>query len=90
MQRKYTLHILSATNPVRYEGHAEVWLKVWFEEFDGPLESYCASPLDCELHGKELWIRAMAGEYGPVEIRALEKLEHSEVRMLTYDANNRH
>ena len=87
MTRKYSLHIVSATNPVRYEGHADVWLKVWFEEFDGPFESYCASPRDCELHGKELWIRAMAGEYGPVEIR---KLENSEVRMLTHGANSRY
>lgn len=66
--REPTLHIVAATDPVRYKGHCEVWLKVWFEEFDGPFEAYCASPLDVELHGKQLWIRAMAGEYGPVKL----------------------
>jgi hypothetical protein len=88
-----TLHIISATSPVRYEGHCEVWLKVWFEEFDGPIYPYCASPLDAERHGKELWIRAMAGEYGPVEIRNVAvtiELEKPEVRMLTYAPNSKH
>jgi hypothetical protein len=82
------MQIISATNPVRYVGHCEVWLKVWFAEFDGPLEPYCASPFDCEVHGKELWIRAMAGEYGPVEIREPPKSAHAdEVRMITYGSN---
>ena len=66
--RRYSLHVISAANPVRYEGHCEVWLKVWFEEFDEPFDPYCATPLDCEVHVKELWIRAMAGEYGPVKV----------------------
>lgn len=73
--RNYSRHIISATNPYRYEGGCEVWLKVWFEEFDGPIEDFCATPFDIETHGKELWIRAMAGEYGPVEIRKQEVIE---------------
>lgn len=40
---------------------------VWFEELKEPVE-FWATPFDCERHGKELWIRAMAGEYGPIEI----------------------
>ena len=74
MARRLSLHVVSATKPVRYEGHAEVWLKVWFEEFDGPFEPYCASPLDPEVHGKALWIRAMAGEFGPVEVLPCKSL----------------
>jgi len=59
--------IVSAANPRRVRGSHIVLLKVWFAELpDEPLEPFIASPLDCEAHGRELWIRAMAGEYGPV------------------------
>ena len=60
--------IISAMNPFRYEdSYTEIFLIVWFEEIDEPLE-FLASPFDCERHGKELWIRAMAGEFGPIEV----------------------
>ena len=66
--------IVSAINPERWDGHFEVQLKVWFEELDGPIP-FVATPLDCEAHGRELWIRAMAGEYGPVELKMPKMLE---------------
>jgi hypothetical protein len=71
-----TRTIVSALNPMRVEGDYRVMLKVWFAELNVPVD-FIASPLDCETHGKELWIRAMAGEYGPVEVVKLEKMiEH--------------
>ena len=65
-----TRTIVSASNPMRYDGtYTEIWLTVWFEEFgDEPIYDFCATPFDCERHGKELWIRAMAGEYGAIEV----------------------
>lgn len=59
--------IVSAINPVRFSDDCAVWLKVWFEELDEPV-LFVADPFDCERHGKELWIRAMAGEYGSVMV----------------------
>lgn len=60
--------IISALYPRRYQdSYTEVYLTAWFEELDGPVE-FLASPFDCERHGKELWIRSMAGEYGPIEV----------------------
>ena len=59
--------IVAAMSPRRYTDNPNVWLTAWFEELDGPVE-FLASPYDCERHGKELWIRAMAGEYGPVTL----------------------
>lgn len=61
------MQIISALNPQRFKDDFNVILKVWFAELNGPVD-FVASPLDVEAHGKELWIRAMAGEYGPVEI----------------------
>ena len=65
-----TRTIVSASNPMRYQGiYTDVWLTVWFEEFvDEPIHDFCATIFDCERHGKELWIRAMAGEYGVIEV----------------------
>ena len=61
--------IISAINPFRYEdSYTEIYLTVWFEELDQPV-LFCASPFDCERHGKELWIRTMAEEFGLIEIR---------------------
>lgn len=60
--------IVAATEPRRLaDSYTEVRLKVWFEELDEPVD-FIATPFDCERHGKELWIRAMAGEYGPIEV----------------------
>ena len=66
--------VISAVNPKLYEGnYTEIFLNVWFEEFVGPLP-FIASPFDCERHGKELWIRAMAGEFGEIEVIPVHKI----------------
>src|SRR5882724_4690976 len=71
--------IISAMNPERYaDSYTEIFLMVWFEELDVPID-FLASPFDCERHGKELWIRAMAGEYGPIEVLPAEQ---SPIRLL--------
>ena len=86
--------IISAMNPERYEdSYTEIFLKVWFEEIDEAVD-FLASPLDCERHGKELWIRAMSGEFGRIEVLSAEqspmrlfekKSEEHRQRLLTYD-----
>lgn len=63
-----TRTIVAALNPRRYQdSFTEIYLKVWFEELSEPV-TFLATPFDCERHGKELWIRAMGGEYGPIEV----------------------
>jgi len=65
-----TRTVISAVDPFRYEdSYTEIWLTVWFEEFNGPLR-FLASPFDPERHGKALWIRAMAGEFGEITVGA--------------------
>lgn len=59
--------IISALYPSRFTDDCAVYLKVWFDELSGPVY-FMADPSDSEPHGRELWIRAMAGEYGPVEL----------------------
>ena len=60
--------VISATNPRRYQNTDRViLLKVWFEEMPKPVE-FVATPFDCEQHGRALWARARAGEYGPITI----------------------
>jgi hypothetical protein len=59
------MKVVSAMHPHRFDGDCTVFLKVWFEELAEPV-LFAADPFDCERHGKELWIRAMAGEFGPV------------------------
>jgi len=89
--------IVSAMNPFRYEdSYTEIFLTVWFEELDGPVD-FSASPFDCERHGKELWIRAMAGEFGPIDVREdqspvklllenqFKQRKESEQKLLTFD-----
>jgi hypothetical protein len=62
-----TRTIVSALYPVKYWWDLPISLKVWFEELDGPI-MFLADPFDCERHGKELWFRAMAGEYGTMTL----------------------
>lgn len=77
-----TRTIVSATGPVRYQDDFAVWLKVWFEEFSGPV-LFCAVPFDVEPHGRELWIRAMAGEYGPVDVREKPDVPIGKAKIIT-------
>ncbi len=65
--KKLVRRAISATNPQRFAGDCAVLLKVWFEEWSEPIP-FVADPFDVELHGRLLWIRAMAGEFGEVEI----------------------
>jgi hypothetical protein len=82
------LTIVSATNLYRQEDDfTEVFMKVWFEEIDHPLQ-FTATSFDCTMHGRELWFRAMKGEYGPIEV--IPPIAHivmpeQPVRLLTYD-----
>ena len=60
--------IVAALQPWRYQdSYTEINMQVWFEELNEPV-IFTASVFDCERHGKELWIRAMAGEYGEIEV----------------------
>jgi len=60
--------IVSAVSPCRFENSfTEIWLRVWFEELVEPVV-FCATPFDCERHGKVLWLSAMRGDYGPIEV----------------------
>lgn len=88
-----TRNIISALNPWRYrDSYTEIWLTVWFEELSESVP-FVASLFDCERHGKELWIRAMAGEYGEItvidkESPPLTKLEAiDKPRLLTYSGD---
>ncbi len=84
-----TRTIIAAMSPRRFaDTFTEIMLKVWFEELGEPVE-FMASPFDCERHGKVLWFRAMAGEYGPIEVlppRETQSIEVVELpKLLTYD-----
>jgi len=62
------MNVLAAMEPSFIVGRPtiDVLLRVWFDEW-GP-DQWCwfvATPFDVEPHGKRLWIRAMAGQYGP-------------------------
>jgi len=79
--------IISAMNPWRYEDdYCSIFMMVWFEELDEPVP-FVASPFDSERHGKALWIRAMAGEFGAIEVfeRPIQEMP-SPVRMIEYHA----
>jgi hypothetical protein len=60
--------IIAAVEPQRFrDDYTVIMLKVWYEELLHPVPTI-ATPFDCERHCKELWIRAMAGEYGLIEV----------------------
>jgi hypothetical protein len=72
------MNVISAMNPCCYEGfYTEVFMRVWFEEYEGWLP-FTASMFDCERHGKELWIRAMAGEFGPIKVLPSEEFKKAQ------------
>lgn len=80
----WTRTIISACDPVRISDDCAVYLKVWFEEIDGPVP-FKADPMDTERHGKELWIRAMAGEYGPVILLDRKEIEVPSLKVIEHD-----
>lgn len=60
--------IVSALGPKIVRGdYTDIHLTVWFEELPASVP-FIASIFDCEPHGRELWFRAMKGEYGEIEI----------------------
>lgn len=60
--------VVAATEPRRFQDTFNIiLLKVWFEELPAPVE-FVATPFDCEQHGRALWARARAGEYGPIAV----------------------
>ena len=79
------MQIISATDPKYLEDGLpwEISLRVWFWEF-GDKHSclFVATPFDSEPHGKELWIRAMAGEYGEITGNKPRLLEQFELQQL--------
>jgi hypothetical protein len=76
--------IIAAVDPYMAEDDHRVHLKVWFEELPEPVH-FTADPGDCEPHGRELWIRALAGEYGTVRVLQFDKLPVEVAGMLTLE-----
>ena len=61
------LRIISAMYPAKFADDCAIYMKVWFEGYNGPVD-YVADPFDVSPHGRELWFRAMMGEYGEVRV----------------------
>jgi hypothetical protein len=59
------MNIISARNP-QYTADGGIELLVCFEEFHGEELPFHATPDDTEAHGRELYTRALAGDFGPV------------------------
>ncbi len=79
------MQIVSALNlRCKADDFTAILMDVWFEEYDGPLP-FVATLFDCEPHGRELWFRAMKGEYGEIEIIFPPSPESESLRMLTHD-----
>jgi hypothetical protein len=53
----------NATSP-RWSGPEAIDMIVDFEGI-GPVP-FTATPGDCEAHGRELYVRAVAGDFGPI------------------------
>lgn len=61
-----TLTLVSCVNPVwSTVDHAGVLCEVVFKEIEGTLPFH-AMPTDPEAHGRDLWARLLAGEFGPI------------------------
>jgi hypothetical protein len=61
------LRIISAMYPAKYPDDCAIYMKVWFDGLADAVD-YVADPFDPEPHGRELWFRAMMGEYGEIAI----------------------
>jgi hypothetical protein len=62
-----TITLISAANP-RYlnaEGTA-ITLDCEFSHLPGEIHPFCAMPIDVEAHGREVYARAVAGEFGQI------------------------
>lgn len=59
--------IISVSNPVySNKDNTTVELQVVFNGLPNDLLPFTASPNDSEEHGRELYARAVAGEFGPI------------------------
>lgn len=89
------MKIISAMNPRRFgEDFTNILLTAWFEEFPNHSFEFLASLFDCEEHGRELWFRAMKGEYGDIEVlpeiiyaepSSMKIINVEPIRMLKHD-----
>jgi len=59
--------LISAANPqyLNAEGTA-ITLDCEFSHLPGEIHPFCAMPTDVEAHGREVYARAIAGEFGPI------------------------
>ena len=64
----FKLTLATATNPVYTSNTANsgIDLMVTFEEMPGQVLPFHATDNDVELHGVDIWKRAMNGEFGPI------------------------
>lgn len=57
----------SVTNPVWYDAdHTMITVDVVFVVLGEASVKFVASPLDGELHGREIYADIVAGKYGPI------------------------
>lgn len=57
---------ISATNPVYATAdNSQIALDVQFDTFPSPIP-FVACPKDVEAHGRDVYARAIAGEFGPI------------------------
>jgi len=61
------INLISATNPqyLNAEGTA-ITLDCEFSHLPGETHPFCAMPTDVEVHGREVYARAIAGEFGQI------------------------
>ena len=60
------LTVTSAKNPTYAQDSSVICLEVTFEEFGDKVLPFGASASDPEQHGRELYARAIAGEFGEI------------------------
>jgi len=59
------MHYTYAKNPLWADAeHTRIDITVKFDKYDELL--FSAAPDDCEAHGREIFAKAVAGEFGPV------------------------
>lgn len=62
------MKIISARSPIWANGeHTKIDLMIRFEELPNEEHPFTASPIDCEAHGRDIFNRAQAGEFGPIQ-----------------------
>lgn len=61
------IELISASNP-RYinENKSAITLDCEFSHLPGEIHPFAAMPIDVEEHGRDVYARAIAGEFGPI------------------------